>query len=172
MLHSICQHICETQQGHRIGWGQFSSQSQRRIMPKNVQTTIQLHSYLHASKVMAISFKLGFNSLWTKNSWCSSWIWKRQKNQRSNCQHLLDHRESKRIFKKSTSASLITLKPLTVWITTNWKILQEMEIPDHLTCLLRNLHTNFSRGRSGGLVCPSLSEFSSLLWSTQSKALA
>ena len=32
------------------------------------------------------------------------------------------------------------LKPLTVWITTNWKILQEMGIPDHLTCLLRNLY--------------------------------
>ena len=31
------------------------------------------------------------------------------------------------------------LKPLTVWITTNCKILQEMGIPDHLTCLLRNL---------------------------------
>ena len=30
-------------------------------------------------------------------------------------------------------------KPLTVWITTNWKILKEMGIPDHLTCLLRNL---------------------------------
>ena len=34
------------------------------------------------------------------------------------------------------------LKPLTVWITTNWKILKEMEIPDHLTCLLRNLFTD------------------------------
>ena len=31
-------------------------------------------------------------------------------------------------------------KPLTVWITTNWKILQEMGIPGHLTCLLRNLY--------------------------------
>ena len=31
-------------------------------------------------------------------------------------------------------------KPLTVWITTNWKILQAMRIPDHLTCLLRNLY--------------------------------
>ena len=27
-----------------------------------------------------------------------------------------------------------------MWITTNWKILKEMEIPDHLTCLLRNLY--------------------------------
>ena len=35
---------------------------------------------------------------------------------------------------------LTTLKPLTVWITTNWKIFQEMEIPDHLTFLLRNLY--------------------------------
>ena len=42
--------------------------------------------------------------------------------------------------KISTSASLTMLKPLTVWITTNWKILQEMEIPDQLTCLLRNLY--------------------------------
>ena len=32
------------------------------------------------------------------------------------------------------------IKPLTVWITANWKILQEMEILDHLTCLLRNLY--------------------------------
>ena len=28
-------------------------------------------------------------------------------------------------------------KPLTVWITINWKILKEMVIPNHLTCLLR-----------------------------------
>ena len=28
-------------------------------------------------------------------------------------------------------------KPLTMWITTNWKILQQMGIPDHLTCLLK-----------------------------------
>ena len=31
------------------------------------------------------------------------------------------------------------LKPVSVWITTNWKILKEMGIPDHLPCLLRNL---------------------------------
>ena len=31
-------------------------------------------------------------------------------------------------------------KPLTLWIITNWKILKEMGIPDHLTCLLRNLY--------------------------------
>ena len=42
--------------------------------------------------------------------------------------------------KTSTSALLTMSKPLTVWITTNWKILKEMGIPDHLTFLLRNLY--------------------------------
>ena len=32
------------------------------------------------------------------------------------------------------------LKPLTVWITTNWKTVKEMRIPDHLAYLLRNLY--------------------------------
>ena len=42
--------------------------------------------------------------------------------------------------KTSTSSSLTMPKPLTLWVTTNWKILKEMEIPDYLTCLLRNLY--------------------------------
>ena len=42
--------------------------------------------------------------------------------------------------KTSTSALLTVPKPLTVWITTNWEILKEMGIPDHLSCLLRNLY--------------------------------
>ena len=49
--------------------------------------------------------------------------WKKQKNSR----------------KTSTSASLTTLKPLCGYNKV-WKIFQEMEIPDHLTCLLRNLY--------------------------------
>ena len=40
--------------------------------------------------------------------------------------------------KTSISALLTMPKPLTVWITINWKILKEMGIPDHRTCLLRN----------------------------------
>ena len=42
--------------------------------------------------------------------------------------------------KTSTSALWTMPRPLTGWITTNWKILREMGIPDHLTCLLRNLY--------------------------------
>ena len=42
--------------------------------------------------------------------------------------------------KTSVSASLTMLKPLTGQITTNWKILKETGIPDHLTSLLRNVY--------------------------------
>ena len=42
--------------------------------------------------------------------------------------------------KTSISALLTMPKPLTLWITINWKILKEMGIPHHLTCLLRNLY--------------------------------
>ena len=43
--------------------------------------------------------------------------------------------------KTPASVSLTTLKPLTVWITTNCGKFLEMGMPDHLTCLPRNLYT-------------------------------
>ena len=49
-------------------------------------------------------------------------------------------KKAKEFQENMTSALLTTPKPLTVWTTINWKILQEMGIPDHLTCLLRNLY--------------------------------
>ena len=52
----------------------------------------------------------------------------------------MDNRKIKAIPEKtSTSASLTTLKPLTVDRNKLWKIVQEMRIPDHLTCLRKNL---------------------------------
>ena len=44
VLHSTCQQIGKLSSGHRTGKGQFSFQSQRKAMPKNAQTTTQLHS--------------------------------------------------------------------------------------------------------------------------------
>ena len=45
--------------------------------------------------------------------------------------------------RKTSIFALLTMpKILTVWITRNWKILKEMGIPDHLTCLLRNLYAD------------------------------
>ena len=49
--------------------------------------------------------------------------------------------EKAREFQKTFISALLTMpKPLTVWITTNWKILKKLGIPDHLSCLLRKLH--------------------------------
>ena len=70
----------------------------------------------------------------------TSQVSKRHRNQRSNCQHSMDQGESKGVPKKqSTSASWVMLKPLCNH-NKLWKILNEMGITDHLTCLLRNLY--------------------------------
>ena len=53
--------------GHGTGKGQFSFQSQRKAMPKNAQTTAQLHSSHMLVRLYAKSFKLGFNSTWSEN---------------------------------------------------------------------------------------------------------
>ena len=49
--------------------------------------------------------------------------------------------EKARVPEKTSISALLTMpKPLTVWIRINWKILKEIGIPEHLTCLLRNLY--------------------------------
>jgi len=53
--------------GHRTGKGQFSFQSQRTAMPKNIQTTTQLRSFHMLANSCSKSSKLGFNSTWTDN---------------------------------------------------------------------------------------------------------
>ena len=73
----------------------------------------------------------------------------------------LDHRKSKS--PRKTSALLTTPKFLTVWITKKlWKILQEMGIPGHFTCFLRNLYAGQEKnGLVGSPCCPRDSQESS-----------
>ena len=52
VLHSTCSKSGKLSSGHRTGKGQFSFQSQRKAMPKNVQTTTQFALISHARKVM------------------------------------------------------------------------------------------------------------------------
>ena len=105
--------------GHRTGKGQFSFQSLRRVMPKNVQTTTQLHSS-HAGKVMLKILQARLQQYVNQElpdvqaglikgrgtrdqiaNICGSW--KKQESSR----------------KTSISALLTMPKPLTVWITIN-----------------------------------------------------
>ena len=76
-----------------------------------------------------------------RTSRCTSWIQKRQRNQRSNCQHPLDHQKSKRIQKNIYFCFVNYAKAFDCVAHNNLKkILQEMGIPHHLTRLLRNLY--------------------------------
>ena len=126
--------------GHRTGKGEFSFQSQRKAMPKNAQTTTHLQSSHMLVKYCSKFSKLVFNSTWTENLQIFKLDLKRQRNKRSNCQHLLDHRKCKRIPEKHLLLPYwLWPKPLTVWIIL-WKILKELGTPDHLTCLLSNVY--------------------------------
>ena len=100
MLHSICQQISKTQQWPQDWKRSVSFQSQKSAMPKNAQTTTQLHSFHMLARQRSKSFKLGSTVHELKTSRCTSWIQKRQRNQRSNCQPLWDHRKNKRIPEK------------------------------------------------------------------------
>ena len=62
------------------------------------------------------------------------------RDQIANICWIIKKEESSR--KTSTSALLTMPKPLTVDHNTLWKILKQMGIPDHLTCLLRNLYAD------------------------------
>ena len=80
-----------------------------------------------------------------RTSKCTRWIQKRQRYERSNCQYLLDHRKSKRVHKNIYLCFLDYIKEFDcVDHSTLWKILQGnfqgLGIPDHQTCLLRNLY--------------------------------
>ena len=64
------------------------------------------------------------------------------RNQRSHCLHPLDHRKNKREFQKNVYFFFIGYAKAFDCVNHKklWKILKEMGIPDHLTCLLKNLY--------------------------------
>ena len=128
--------------GHQTGKGQFSCQSQRRAMPKNAQPTAQLHSISHTSKVMLkilparlqqyvnqelpdVQAELGKGTRTRDQIANICWIIKTSKE-----------------FQKNIYFCFIDYAKAFDCVDHNklWKILKEMGIPDHLTCLLRNLY--------------------------------
>ena len=123
--------------GHRTGKVQFSFQSQRKAMPNNY-CAVALIS--HVSKIMLkilqARLQLYMNQ---KLPDVQAGFRKDQTNQRSNCQYLLDYGKSKGILNK---VCFIDYAKAFDCVDHNilLKILKETGIPDHFTCLLRNLH--------------------------------
>ena len=140
-LHSVCQQIWKTQQ-----WPQDWKRSVYIPIPKKSNAkeclshcTTALIS--HASKVMLEILQARLQLY--VNCELPDVPAGFRKGRRSRDQiatSVGSQKKQKSPRKTSTSALLTMLKPLTVWITANWKILQEMGIADHLTCSLRNLY--------------------------------
>ena len=107
-------------------------------MPKNAQTTTQLHSSYTLVKWCSKFSEPGFSNMWTTNFQMFKLVLEKaeeleiklptstgsSKEQESPEKHLL----------------YWLCQSLWLWITINWKILREMGITEHLTCLLRNLY--------------------------------
>ena len=134
----ICQQIWKTQQ-----WPQDWKRSVFILIPKKSNAkecsnyTIALIS--HASKVMLKILQTRLQTVreeWTSR--CSSWIQKR--NQRSNCQHLLDHQKSKRVPEKHV--------PLLYWLCQSLWLCGSQQTVENFsrdgstrpTCLRKNLY--------------------------------
>ena len=137
MLHSICQQIWKTSV-MATGLEKVSFHSN----PKEgqCQRTFKLpYSCAHftASKVMLKIFKARLQHMWTENFQMYTLDFEEAEEPEIQITkiHWIMEKGSSR--KTLTSASL---KPLILWIPTNWKILQEMGVPDYLTCLPRSLY--------------------------------
>ena len=129
----------ENSSGHRTGKGQFSFQSQRKAMPKNVQTTTQLPS--SHTLVMFKILQDRLSNTWTMNFQMFKLVLEKAEEPEirlpTSVQSLKMQENSR---KTSTSALLTTTKAFDFDHNKLWKILKETGIPDHLTCLLRNLY--------------------------------
>ena len=129
--------------GHSTGKGPFSFQSQRKAMPKNAQIP---HNYTHFTLAKWCSkFSMpGFNSTWILNF---QMFKKRHgfrkgrgtKDQITNLHWII---KKAREFQKNIYFCLTDYTEAFDCVDHNKlrKILQNMGIPDHLTCLLRNLY--------------------------------
>ena len=105
---------------HRTGKGQFSIQSQRKAMPKNAQTTAQVHSFHTLAQLCSKSSKPGFNSMWTVNFQMFKLDLEKAEEPEIKWPTSTRSAEKLKSFRKTSTSALLTMpKPLTVWITTN-----------------------------------------------------
>ena len=112
--------------GHKTGKGQFSFQSQRKAMPKNAQTTTQLHSSHTLVKYCSKFSKPGFSNTWTRNFLMFKLVLEKAEEPEIKLPTSAGSSEKQESSRKTSISVLLTMpKPLTVWITINcgkfWK---------------------------------------------------
>ena len=122
MLLSVCSKFGKLSSGYRTAKDQFSFQSQRKAMSKNIQISEQQHSFHMLAS--AARFRKGRGI----------------KTQIASIHWLIE--KAREFMKTFPSAAVTVLKPLTVWIITNCGKFLEIGIPEYLACLLRNLYAS------------------------------
>ena len=106
--------------GHRTGKGQFSFQSQRKAMPKNAQTTAQLHSSHTLEKYCSKFFKPGFSNTWTMNFQMFKLVLEKAEEPEIKLPTSTGSSKKQEHSRKTSTSALLTMpKTLTVWITIN-----------------------------------------------------
>ena len=128
--------------GHRTGKGWYSFQSQRKAMPKNAQTTAQLHSLHMLVKWCSKFSKPGFSNKWTVNFQMFKLVLEKAEEPEIKVPTSTGSLKKQESSRKNIYFCFIDYAKAFDCVDHNklWKILKEMGIPDHLTCLLRNLY--------------------------------
>ena len=111
-------------------------------MLKNVQTATQLHSFHMLARLCSKSFKLDFNCTWTKNFQMFKLVLGKAEESEIKLPTSVRSWKKAREFQKNIYFCFIDYAKALDCVNHNklWKILKEMGIPDHLTCLLKNLY--------------------------------
>ena len=105
--------------GHRTGKGQLSFQSQRKAMPKNAQTTTQLHSSHTLVKWCSKFSKPGFSNTWTVNFQMFKLVLEKTEEPEIKLPTSTGSSKKQESSRKTSISALLTMpKLLTVWITT------------------------------------------------------
>ena len=111
-------------------------------MPKNVQTTVQLH-FSHTSKEMPQILQARVQQYVNRELSDAQAGFRKVRGIKDQIANICWIIRKAREFPKNICFCFINYAKASDCVDHNklWKILQEMGIPDHLTCLLRNLYT-------------------------------
>ena len=141
VLHVICQQMWKTQQWPQDWKVSVFIPVPKKGNPKECSNYCTIALISHASKVMLKILQARLQQYMNCELLDVQAGFRKGRGTRDQIANILWIIEKAREFHKNIYFCLIDYaKPSTVWITINWKILKEMGIPDHLTCLLRNLY--------------------------------
>ena len=112
--------ILDISSGHKTGKGQFSFQSQRKAMPKNAETTAQLHSSHMLERKCSKFSKPGFSNMWTMNFLMFKLVLEKVEEPEVKLPTSAGPSKKQESSRKTSISALLTMpKTLTVWITVN-----------------------------------------------------